>query len=111
MRMETITLDDFKKLDIRIGRIISAERLANADKLHKLVIDIGGEERQILAGIAEWYPDPSVLIGKELPVLINLEPRKMRGEMSNGMILAADADGKPVLLYPAEEVSAGSRVR
>lgn len=108
--METISLDDFKKLDIRIGRVVAAERLPNADKLLKLVIDIGGEEQQILAEIAERYPKPSVLVGKEVLVLVNLEPRKMRGEVSNGMILAADADGKPVLLHPIEEVPAGSGV-
>ncbi|PCI21374.1 methionine--tRNA ligase subunit beta [Candidatus Wolfebacteria bacterium] len=106
-----ITYEDFAKLEIKIGKVISAENIPGADKLLKLIFDIGGEERQILAGIAEMYPDPSILIGKEMPVLLNLEPRKMRGEMSNGMILATGGDEGIVLLQPEIEVSPGSTVR
>jgi len=106
-----ISYDDFAKLEIKIGKVISAENIPGADKLLKLVFDIGGEERQILAGIAEFYPDPSVLVGKEMPVLLNLEPRKMRGEMSNGMILAIGSDDSIVLLKPESEVPPGSIVR
>ena len=106
-----ISYDDFAKLEIKIGKVVSAENIPGADKLLKLVFDIGGEERQILAGIAEFYPDPSVLIGKEMPVLLNLEPRKMRGEMSNGMILAIGGEGEIVLLQPESEVPPGSIVR
>ena len=107
----TITLDDFKKLEIRIGKVISAERVPDSDKLVKFVFDMGTEERQILAGIAEFFPDFSVLIGREMPVLVNLEPRVMRGHTSYGMILAADGKDSPVLLYPAQEVPPGSVVR
>lgn len=106
-----ISFDDFKKLDIRIGKILSAERIPNSDKLLKLKFDFGTEQRQILAGVAEHFPDPSVLIGKEVPVIVNLEPRTMRGELSEGMMLAAVSDEKPILLHPSEEVPPGSIVR
>ncbi|MCR4260880.1 MAG: methionine--tRNA ligase [Candidatus Colwellbacteria bacterium] len=109
--MDTIPFEDFKKLDIRIGTIISAEPIEGADKLLRLVINFGSEERQVLAGIAQFVSDPLDLIGKQIPVLINLEPRRMRGLDSNGMILAADADGKPVLLTPEEDVPPGSVVK
>lgn len=106
-----ITLEDFKKLDIRIGKVISAERIPDSDKLIKFIFDIGGEQRQILAGMAEFFPDPSVLVGKEMPLLLNIEPRKLRGFMSEGMVMAADADGQPVLLHPGKEVPPGSIVK
>ncbi len=106
-----ITLEDFQKLDIRIGKIISAEKVEGADKLLKLVFDFGSEQRQIMAGIVEFYPDPSVLVGKQMPVLLNLEPRKFRGHESQGMIVAADNDEKPVFLLPEYEIPPGSRVR
>jgi len=109
--MSNISFEDFKKLDIRIGKIIFAEKVPDADKLIKLVFDIGGEEIQVLAGISEFIDDPSELVGKEMPVLVNLEPRQMRGLDSNGMILAADVDGRPVFLYPEEEIPPGSIVK
>jgi len=105
-----ITFDDFKKLDIRIGKIVSAEKVEGTDKLLKLEIDLGSEKRQLVAGVAEVYA-PDQLIGREVPVLLNLEPRSIRGVESQGMILAADADGKPVLLHPEREVPPGSIVR
>ena len=74
-----ITFDDFQKLDIRIGKIISAEKVPETDKLVKLIFDIGSEERQVIAGIAEYFDDIDILIGKQMPLIINLEPRKMRG--------------------------------
>ncbi len=106
-----ITIEDFKKLDIRIGKILSAEKIPNTDKLLKLVFDIGGEQRQIVAGIALIFSDPSVLIGREAPLLLNLEPRQLRGETSFGMMLCADKDGAPILLSPIEEVPLGSIVK
>lgn len=105
-----ISFEDFKKLDIKIGKVVSAERVPDTDKLIKLIFDMGDGERQVVAGIAESH-NPEDLIGKEMPVLTNLEPRELKGEMSNGMILAADADGKPVLLYPEEEIPPGSIVK
>ena len=107
-----ITIDDFKKLDIKIGKVKSVERIENADKLLKFIFDIGnGEERQILAGIAEFYPDIDSLIGKEFPLLLNLKPRMMRGLESQGMMLAVDVVGKAVLLHPDKDIPAGSIVR
>ncbi len=105
-----ISLEDFKKLDIRIGKVLVAEKIPDADKLLRLVCDIGGEERQILAGIAESY-DPASLVGKEIPLLLNIEPRKMRGFVSEGMVLAVGVDDGAVLLHPEKEVSVGSIVR
>jgi len=105
-----ITFEDFKKLDIRIGTILSAERVPDADKLYKLIIDLGSEQRQILSAIVEFFPDPETLVGKQIPVLINLEPRMMRGVESQGMMLAADVEGRPILLHPAESTPPGSIV-
>ncbi len=107
--MESITYDDFKKLKIVIGKIIEAEKVPDADKLLKLIVDIGTEKRQIVSGIAAWY-FPEDLIGKQIPVLINLEPRKFRGVESQGMILAADFNESAVLLHPGKEVLNGSEV-
>lgn len=108
--------DDFKKLDIRIGKITAAERIAGSDKLLKLTVDFGvaGEPpvavtRQIVAGIAAWYA-PEELAGREAPFVFNLEPKTFRGVESQGMILAADAEGRPVLLQPDREVPPGSKV-
>jgi methionine--tRNA ligase beta chain len=105
-----IPYEDFKKLDIRIGTIVSAEKIEGTDKLLKLEIDLGGERRQLVAGIAEVF-DPGQVIGKQIPVLLNLEPRSIRGIVSQGMILAADVDGNPALLHPDREVPPGSIVR
>lgn len=106
----TITFDDFKKLDIRIGKVLSSERVEGTDKLIKMEIDLGTEKRQIVAGLAEFM-EPEHLVGKELPILTNLEPRTFKGIQSQGMILAADVDGKPIILGPEEEVPPGSIVR
>lgn len=106
-----ITIEDFQKLEIKIGKVISAEKVPDADKLIKFIFDVGSEQIQIIAGIAESYPDPLVLVGREMPILVNIEPRKLRGLESQGMILAADADEKPVVLFPEKEVPPGSTVR
>jgi methionine--tRNA ligase beta chain len=105
-----ITFEDFKRLEIKIGKVVKSEKIEGTDKLLKLEIDLGPEKRQLVAGIAEVY-QPDDLVGKELPVLINLEPREIRGIKSQGMILAIEVDGKPVLLIPEEEVPCGSIVR
>jgi len=105
-----ITFDDFKKMDIRIGKIVAAEKVAGTDKLLKLEIDLGVEKRQLVAGIAESYL-PDQLIGREVPVLVNLVPRSIRGIESQGMVLAVSVDGKPVLLHPDSEVPPGSIIR
>ena len=105
-----ITFDDFKKLDIRVGKIVAAEKVMGTDKLLKLEIDLGVEKRQLVAGIAESYL-PEQLIGREVPVLVNLEPRSIRGIESQGMVLAASVDGRPVLLHPDSDVPPGSSIR
>ena len=106
-----ISLADFQKVEIRIGRVKSAEKVEGADRLIKFIFDIGGEDRQIISGIAESYPDLSSLVGKEVPVIVNLEPRTIKGFESQGMVLAADAEGVPVLLYPERDVPTGSVVK
>ena len=106
-----ISLDDFKKIDIRIGKVVSAERVPDSDKLILLKVDLGSETRQIVAGIAKIVSDPQELVGKELPVLINLEPKMLKGYESQGMILATDNNGEPVLLHPARDVNPGSVVK
>jgi methionyl-tRNA synthetase len=107
-----ITIDDFTKVELRVGVVKSAERIPGADKLLKIMVDIGDEIRQVLAGIALSYA-PEDLVGRKVVVVTNLAPRKMRGQESNGMLLAASAgpDGKPVLCTFAEEIPPGSKVR
>ncbi len=109
---EKITIDDFAKVELRVGIVQSAEKVAGADKLLKLLVDIGGEVRQVLAGIALAYA-PEQLVGRKVVVVTNLAPRKMRGVESNGMLLAASAgpDGKPVLCTFAEDIPAGAKVK
>src|SRR3989338_8248193 len=109
--MDTISFEDFKRLDIRIGKVISSEPVEGADKLLKLVVDLGDEERQVLAGVAQFVDNPSDLIGKQMPILVNLEPKRMKGLDSNGMMLAANVEWRPVLLRPEEEVPPGSIVK
>ncbi len=106
-----ITIEDFKKLEIKMGTIVSAERVEGADKLLKLMFDFGATEAtQILSGIAEYY-DPAALVGKQVPVIVNLEPRTLKGHISNGMMLAVVVDNKPILLHPDKEVPPGSLLR
>jgi len=107
-----ITIEDLKKVDIRIGKVVSAERVEGSEKLIKFVFNVGDEKRQIIGGFAMAYPEPEVLIGKEMPLVLNLEPRKLMGLESQGMILApSDADGKPAALFPDREVPPGSVVK
>src|SRR3989344_687924 len=106
-----ININDFRKCDIRIGKVLSAERVFGSEKLVKIIFDLGMEQRQIIAGIALSYPDLSILVGKLIPIVANLEPRKLMGLESQGMVLAADNEGKPVILTPLSEVSPGSIVK
>ena len=105
------TFEDFKKLDIRIGKVTSVEKVPDADKLLKFVFDIGTEQRQIMAGMAEFFPDLSILVGKEMPILVNIEPKNLRGYTSHGMVIAADVEGKPIFLHPGKEIPPGSLVK
>jgi len=104
-----VSFEEFKRLDLRIGRIVAAERVKRARKLLLLKVDLGGETRQLVAGLAEYY-DPSELIGKEVVVVANLKPKVIMGLVSQGMLLAAVEDGKPVLIIPEREVPPGTRV-
>ena len=106
-----ITYDDFAKLEIKIGKVISAEKVPEADRLLKLVFDFGQEQRQIISAIAPYYPDPSVLVGQQIPVLVNLEPRVLRGQESQGMILSVVLDNDVVMLNPVGDVPDGAVVR
>jgi methionyl-tRNA synthetase len=107
-----ISIDDFAKIELKVGFVKSAERVEKADKLLKLLVDIGDEVRQVLAGIAMGYA-PEELVGRKVVIVTNLAPRKMRGLESNGMLLAASAgpDGKPVLCTFAEDIPVGSKVK
>ena len=105
-------IEEFERLDLRIGRIKDAARIEGSKKLIKLEVDIGdehGHNRQLVAGIADEYK-PEELIGKLVPVLVNLEPKKLMGVESQGMLLAVSVDGKPVLLHPDKDVPPGSKV-
>ena len=108
----TITIDDFAKIDLRVATVVEAERIKGADKLLRLVVDIGFERRQILAGIAMAYA-PESLIGRKVVIVANLQPRKMRGLESQGMVVAASVgdDGKPVLAGFIEEIQDGARLK
>jgi methionyl-tRNA synthetase len=107
-----ITIDDFAKVDLRVAKVLVAERIPKADKLLRLEVDLGFEKRQILAGIAEYYA-PETLIGRKVVIVANLAPRKMRGLESNGMVVAASIGehGSPVLAGFLEDVPLGARLK
>jgi methionyl-tRNA synthetase len=105
-----ITIDDFMRVELRVARVVSAERIEGADKLLKLQLDLGTETRQIVAGIAKAYA-PEQLVGKSIVVVANLKPAKLRGVESQGMLLAADLDGRPIVATFEEAVKPGTRVR
>jgi methionine--tRNA ligase beta chain len=109
--MDTITFEDFKKIEIRIGKILSCEKVEGTDKLLKSEVDFGKEigKRQIISAIANSYA-PEELVGKKFPFVVNLETRKIRGFESQGMILAIDTPDKTILLEPTENVGEGAEV-
>jgi methionyl-tRNA synthetase len=109
---EKIGIEDFSKVEMRVGQIKTAERIVGADKLLKLTVDIGTEIRQICAGIAQYY-EPEALVGRKVAVVVNLAPRKLRGVESNGMIIAASVgpEGRPVLAGFHEDVEVGARLK
>lgn len=110
--MTEITFDEFKKADIRIGTILSAEKVPDADKLLKLMINLGEENpRQILSGIALHYEDPQVLVGKQVPVLTNLTTRTIRGLESQGMVLYAVGEDFLTTVNPDREIKNGTPVQ
>ncbi len=116
--MEYISYEEFKKMDIRVGTIKEVKEVPETDKLLCFQIDFGevDEEgnkklRQIVSGLHEYYPDFEKLVGKQLLYIINLEPRKIKGYESNGMLMAVDGvDGRPIFLVPETEALSGARV-
>ena len=109
---DTITIDDFVKIELRVGQVKVAEKVKGADKLLRLEVDIGTEVRQVVAGIAEAYA-PEALVGRKVVLVVNLQPRKLRGLESNGMIVAASVGekGLPVLAGFLEDVPVGARLK
>jgi methionyl-tRNA synthetase len=106
---ELLDISEFKRLDLRIAHVKSATTVPGATKLLKLFIDIGGEERQIVAGVAEHYT-PEELTGKNIVVITNLKPARIRGVDSNGMLLAASDGGKVIVLVPDRPAAPGSKI-
>ena len=105
-----ITIDQFRGLELRVGTVKRAEPHPNADRLLVLHVDVGAEERQVVAGIRAHY-DPAALVGRQVIVVANLEPAKLRGVESQGMVLAAADGERVVLLRPDDAVTAGAVVR
>jgi methionyl-tRNA synthetase len=108
----TIQYDDFAKLDLRVATVVECRPHPNADKLLVLQIDLGTEKRQICAGLRLHYPNPEELVGKQIVVVANLAPRQMRGEISNGMLIAATdpGTGKVIIITPGGSTAPGSKV-
>jgi methionyl-tRNA synthetase len=107
---EQVSYDDFARLDLRVATILQAERVPKTDKLLHLKVDIGSEQRELVAGIAEYY-QPEEVVGKQVLMLVNLEPRKIRGIESRGMILAVHSEGKLHLVIPQNPCSPGSTAK
>ena len=107
----TIPFDDFMKLDLRIAKVIEAKEHPNADRLLVMQVDLGTEQRQLVAGLKGYY-EPAELVGKLIVVVANLAPRKMRGEESHGMLLAASTEdhSQIILLTPMSDIAPGSKV-
>ena len=109
---ESIKYDDFDKIELKVAEVIECGPVEGADKLLQFRLDAGdvGGHRQILSGIAEWYPDPSIFVGKNVVIVANLKPRKMRGQISQGMILSAEKDGVLQVVFAPEGMPNGSTV-
>ena len=106
-----ISIDDFMKIDLRVARVLEAERVPKSKKLLKLLVDVGSEQRTVVAGIAESY-EPEALVGRTIAVVFNLQPAKLMGIESNGMVLAASPEsGKATLVTFEEAPAPGTRVR
>ena len=107
---ECISIEDFAKVQLRVGQIVEAEKVKGSRKLVKLRVDLGSETRQVVAGIAEAY-EPEALVNKKIVLVANLKPAKLMGIESNGMVVAATADGKPVLATFMENVPNGALLK
>ncbi len=104
-----LNFDDFKKLDLRVAKVLKAEEMEGSEKILRLRVDLGEAQRQILAGIKQYY-QPQDLEGKEIVIVANLEPKTIMGEESQGMLLAADEGGAPILLKPDKVVKPGAKI-
>ena len=104
-----ITIDDFRKVELKVATVKSAEFHPNADRLLVLNVDLGSEERQICAGIRSTYT-PEELVGRQIIVVANLETAKLRGVESQGMLLAASDEGRVIVLTPEKPVQAGAKI-
>ncbi len=109
-KLPEITIDEFFKTELRVAKVLSAEPISKSDKLYKLKVDLGGETRQVVSGIRLWYT-PEELIGKNVILVSNLTPAKLRGEESRGMILAADAGEKARVIFVDGDVPPGAKIR
>ncbi len=108
---DKISIDDFMKVDLRVAKVLTAEKVPNSRKLVKLSVDVGTEQRTLVAGISEAY-EPEQLVGRTIVIVFNLKPAKLMGIESNGMVLAASPEGgKPTLVGFDQDVPLGSRVR
>ena len=108
---DRISIDDFMKVDLRVAKVLTAEKVPNSRKLVKMTIDVGTEQRTLVAGIAEAY-EPEQLVGRTIVMVFNLKPAKLMGIESNGMVLAASPDGgKPMLVGFDQDVPPGTRIR
>jgi len=110
MSMSIISYDDFTKLDIRVAKIISTEKIPGKTRIIKGIIDLGEEKRDVIIGGAEFY-EPEDMVGRQVIVIINLEPKKMAGVVSNAMLLAADVNNKPYWLTVNEDVPLGTQIK
>ena len=111
MAPERISIDDFMKIELRVAKVLAAERVPKSNRLLKLQVDVGSEHRTLVAGIAEAY-EPDALVGKSVVIVFNLKPAKLMGIESNGMVLAASPDGgKPIVATFEEPPPPGTRVR
>jgi len=107
---DMVSFEDFKKLDLKIAKIVNVKAHSNADRLYVLEVDLGDARKQIVAGIRSSYTEDE-LIGKHVVVVTNLEPAVIRGEESNGMVLAATGDNGSVIIVPEKDVSPGAVVK
>ena len=108
--MTNVTYDDFAKLDLRISKIVSTEKIPGKSRIIKGIIDLGEEKREVIIGGAEYY-QPEELVGKIVVIIANLEPRKIAGFESNAMLLAADVNDKPFWLTVKEDVPLGTKIK
>ena len=110
-KIDEVSIDDFARIALRVARVVSAQKVEKADKLLKLQLDVGDEERTVVSGIAQWY-QPADLVGRRVVLVANLKPAKLRGIVSQGMILAADdGEGNLVLVEPGGDIAVGAEVR